>query len=225
MSGDAHALPYEFHFRPRHRRALRATLLEMSGQRGHGRRRQRPPYGRGNVPFGPFLFGGPGGFKRGPRARRGDVRAAALLLLAEEPRNGYQIMQEIEERSGGVWRPSPGSVYPALAQLEDEGLVRVEERDGGRTFTLTDAGQAYVADRRDDLAAPWDEMSGSVDEDVAGLIVEIRQAGMAAAQIAHVGSPRQIDEARKLLSSLRRSLYAILAEDEPEPDGDEGSAA
>jgi Transcriptional regulator PadR-like family len=90
--------------------------------RGHGRHRHGPPFGRGGFGF----FGGPGGFPRGPRARRGDVRAAALILLAEEPRNGYQIMQEIEQRSDGVWRPSPGSVYPALAQLEDEGLIRTE---------------------------------------------------------------------------------------------------
>src|SRR6266540_3003633 len=117
-------------------------------------------------------------FPRGPRARRGDVRAAALLLLAEEPRNGYQIMQEIEQRSGGVWRPSPGSVYPALAQLEDEGLVRLEERDGRRTYVLTDGGRAYVDDRRDDLVAPWEEMSESVGDDVASLFREMRQVGM-----------------------------------------------
>src|ERR1700750_1203788 len=92
-----------------------------------GRGRHGPPFGRGGFPFGPFGFGGPGGFPRGPRARRGDVRAAALLPLAEEARNGYQIMQEIEKRSDGIWRPSPGSVYPALAQLEDEGLIRAEE--------------------------------------------------------------------------------------------------
>src|SRR5262249_39103013 len=121
-----------------------------------GRHRHGPPFGRG------AFFGGPG-FSRWPRARRGDVRAAALLLLAEEPRNGYQLMQEIERRSGGVWRPSPGSVYPALAQLEDEGLVRVDEREGRRTYVLTDAGRAYVEERRDDLAAPWDAMSDSVD--------------------------------------------------------------
>src|SRR5689334_106535 len=114
----------------------------MSG-RGRGRHRHGPPFGRGEFPFGPF-FGGHRG--RGPRARRGDVRAAALILLAEEPRNGYQLMQEIEQRSGGVWRPSPGAVYPALAQLEDEALVRVEERDGRRTYVLTDEGRAYVAE-------------------------------------------------------------------------------
>ncbi len=78
----------------------------------------------------------------GRKARRGDIRTAALLLLAEEPRNGYQIMQEVQERSEGAWRPSPGSVYPALQQLEDEGLIRSEEVDGRKLFRLTDEGLA-----------------------------------------------------------------------------------
>jgi DNA-binding PadR family transcriptional regulator len=175
---------------------------------GRGRHWQGPPFWRG--PFGPWSFGG----QRGTRARRGDVRAAALLLLAEQPRNGYQIMQEIEQRSAGVWRPSPGSVYPALAQLEDEGLVRVEERDGRRTYDLTDAGRAYVEERRDDLVAPWEEMSNSVDDDVASLFTEMRQVGMAAMQVGHMGSAEQIGEARTVLVKARRALYSLLAEDE-----------
>jgi DNA-binding PadR family transcriptional regulator len=179
---------------------------------GRGRRGRGSPFG--GPPFGPFFFRGPGGFPRGPRARRGDVRDAALILLAEEPRNGYQLMQEIEHRSGGVWRPSPGSVYPALSQLEDEGLVRVEERDGRRTYVLTDAGRTYVDERRDGLSAPWEEMSESVDDAVASVFKELRQVGMAAAQIAHIGSERQIAEARAALANVRRSLYALLAEDE-----------
>ena len=182
------------------------------GGRGRGRRGYGPPFGHGGPPFRHF-FGGPG-FSRGPRARRGDVRAAALILLAEEPRNGYQLMQEIEQRSGGIWRPSPGSVYPALAQLEDEGLVRVEEHDGRRTYALTDAGRAYVDERRDDLVAPWDEMSESVDDDVTSLFKELGQVGMAAAQIAHVGTAKQITEARAALATVRRTLYTLLAQDE-----------
>jgi DNA-binding PadR family transcriptional regulator len=202
---------------PQWRRRLAAASVLAMTARGHGRGRHRgsPPFGRGSFPFGPFFMGSPGGFRRGPRARRGDVRAAALLLLAEEPRNGYQLMQEIEARSNGVWRPSPGSVYPALSQLEDEGLVRAEEGDGRRTFTLTDEGRGYVEEHRDELGSPWDEMSGAVDDDVAGLATEVRQVMMAVGQISHVGSPGQIEAASKILADARRALYGILAEDEP----------
>ena len=102
-----------------------------------------------------------------------------------------------------------------LAQLEDEGLVRLEERDGRRTYVLSDAGRAYLEERRDDLVAPWEEMSESVDDDVAALFKEMRQVAMAAAQIGHMGSAHQITEARGVLANARRALYSLLAEDEP----------
>ncbi len=125
--------------------------------------------GRGEgYPFGGFgAWGGPRG--RGRKARRGDIRTAALLLLAEEPRNGYQIMQEVEERSGGVWRPSPGSVYPALQQLEDEGLIRTEEHDGSKLFALTDAGRKLVEERGEDRPAPWEQMGGAASSEMQEL--------------------------------------------------------
>src|SRR5436305_15247900 len=111
----------------------------MSAGPGRGRRGRRRRHG-----------GRPPSFaeRRGPKARRGDVRAAALVLLDEEPRNGYQLMQEIERRSDGAWRPSPGAVYPALQQLEDEGLVRTNERDGRKLYELTDTGRAHVEEHR-----------------------------------------------------------------------------
>ena len=116
------------------------TYSEEPRHHGHrsGHRHRHGPHGGGfGGPFGGFGPGrGPRG--RGRKARRGDIRTAALLLLNEEPRNGYQIMQEVEERSDGVWRPSPGSVYPALQQLEDEGLIRSEELEGRKLFALTD---------------------------------------------------------------------------------------
>jgi DNA-binding PadR family transcriptional regulator len=187
---------------------MAAAVLEMAAR---GRGRHGPPFGRGRG-FGPF--GGWGGFPGGPRARRGDVRAAALLLLAEGPLNGYQIMQEIEKRSDGVWRPSPGSVYPALAQLEDEGLVRTEQLGDRRVYVLTDAGRAEVEERRDELGVPWEQMSGSVDDTVASLFQEMRRLGMATGQIGHVGSPDQVAKARAVLADARRALYSLLAEDE-----------
>jgi len=136
------------------------------------------------------------------------------LLLAEGPLNGYQIMQEIERRSDGIWRPSPGSVYPALAQLEDEGLVRTEEVAGRRTYVLTDAGRAHVEERRGELGAPWEQMTDSIDDDVGALFGEMRRVGMAAGQIGHLGSVNQVAKARDILAEARRALYSLLAEDE-----------
>src|SRR3954452_6065800 len=145
--GGEHMYSHSHAYDPRVAGLLRFAQAGGHGHHGHGRGRR----GRGGW-GGP----GPGGFggHRGPRARRGDVRAALLALLAEEPRNGYGLMQEIEQRSDGMWRPSPGSVYPALQQLEDEGLVRAEVVDGGRRFALTDAGRAHVDERGDALKEP-----------------------------------------------------------------------
>jgi DNA-binding PadR family transcriptional regulator len=167
---------------------------------------------------GPWAHGPGGGARgrRGGRARRGDVRAAALLLLAEEPRNGSQLMQEIEERSGGVWRPSPGSVYPALAQLEDEGLVRTVERDGTRLFELTEAGRAHVEEHGERLGVPWDTFAGGVPDELHELRTAARALAVASLQIAQTGSREQLAAARKVLEDARRALYRLLADDEPE---------
>src|SRR3982751_4938359 len=134
MTGATYAAPHgRCHHKQHHHRGGFPELFAMMG-RG-------PGFGRGGGGFGgppaPPHRGGRGG----RRARRGDIRSAILLLLAEEPRNGYGLMQELEERSGGVWRPSPGSVYPALAQLEDEELVQTEQAGGGRVFSLTAKGK------------------------------------------------------------------------------------
>jgi DNA-binding PadR family transcriptional regulator len=155
-------------------------------------------------------FPGPG---RGPRARRGDVRAAILALLAEEPRNGYQIMQELSERSGGAWRPSPGSVYPALNQLEDEGLVTATDVDGRKAYTITDAGRQEVESRTEEQA-PWDAVSASAGDGVHELRDLIWQLGAAAMQVAHAGNAAQLDEAKKIVADARKAIYRILAADE-----------
>ena len=180
------------------------------------------PYGnrhrhrRGGFPgWGGFEGPGRGGphHRGGRRARRGDTRSAILLLLAEEPRNGYGVMQEIEERSGGMWRPSPGSVYPALAQLEDEGLVRASEEDGRKTFTLTDEGSAYVEANRERMGTPWN----TAGEGATGELHELRRAlqALAAAtmQVAQTATKEQLAEATQLLEDTRRSLYRLLAGD------------
>jgi DNA-binding PadR family transcriptional regulator len=171
-------------------------------------------------PGGPTFkmrFGGPGGMggPRGRRMRRGNVRAAILLLLADEPRNGYQVMQEIEQRSEGAWRPSPGSVYPAFQLLADEGLVRGESRDGGNVFELTDAGRAYVEENRTQLGNPWELAGEGMSDDMRELNKTLKQVIFAATQVMHGGSETQRAEAARLLSETRRSLYRLLAEDEP----------
>jgi DNA-binding PadR family transcriptional regulator len=185
------------------------------GHRGGHRHRHGPRGERfGGGPFGGFGPGfGPGGPRgRGRKARRGDIRTAALLLLSEEPRNGYQIMQEVEERSDGVWRPSPGSTYPALQQLEDEGLIRAHELDGRKLFQLTDAGREYVKERGEDKPAPWEQMSGDVGAKAHELGKIMREVAFAFMQVMRAGSEEQQEQARKVLVTARRELYRILAD-------------
>ena len=197
---------------------------------GEGRR-GRPPFEdiEDLIALGRMWKGGPfgGGPGWGPhrrgrgRARRGDVRLALLRLLAEEPRNGYQLMQAIEERSGGIWRPSPGSVYPTLAQLEDEGLIRSAEVEGGRRFELTDAGREHLEGRTDE-PAPWEPPSqGGAENPLAELAPLVIQIGKATFQVASVGDPAQRAQAREVLSETRRALYRILAGDADDAGADD----
>jgi DNA-binding PadR family transcriptional regulator len=200
------------------------------GPRGRGRERAPWSWPGGPLPpgfgppgFGPF--GGRHGWGRGPRSKRGNVRAAILALLAEEPRNGYQIIQEINERSGGAWKPSPGAVYPALSQLADEGLIRGEEGEGRKTFQLTEAGRAYVDDHPDEVRAPWEDMTADLHDDVHALFRLAGQTGMAVVQVAQAASPAQLAQASDILSETRRKLYRLLAEDEEGDQDDQGDAA
>ena len=164
-------------------------------------------------------------FRQGqPRARRGDIRAGILALLKEGPRNGYQLMQELSERSGGMWRPSPGSVYPALQLLEDEGLVEVQPGANGKTYALTKKGQGYVEKHAEEIGEPWKragEQPGG--DEMAELVKLIKHLAPAVAQLAATGSSAQIREGRKILGEARRKLYALLADigdDEDERDED-----
>jgi DNA-binding PadR family transcriptional regulator len=194
-------------------------LAKMTGHRSHHRAQQ--PFGQwgmfGGTPFGPPWWAGARTW-RGPKARRGDVRAAILAVLAEQPMNGYQIIQEIASRSGGVWKPSPGSIYPTLQQLEDEGLVRVEVDGGRRAYTLSDEGRSYVNEHADEVTAPWQAMTESGGEDDDGLKPLIGQVAAAVWQIAATGTPEQQAKGRDALMEFRRKLYSILAEDDIAPD-------
>jgi DNA-binding PadR family transcriptional regulator len=183
------------------------------------------PPGPGGRPGGKDWAGwwpGAPGPVRGPKAGRGDVRAAILALLREEPRNGYQIMSEIEERSGGAWRPSPGAVYPALSQLADEGLITGVESGGRRTFQLTEAGRRHIADNPERARPAWEAMAEGPPGEVRGLLMQAARLGGSVAQIAHAGTPEQIRAAGELLAATRRGIYQILAGDGDEDGGDAG---
>jgi len=146
----------------------------------------------------------------GPRMGRGDVRVAILALLVEEPMHGYQIIQEIEKRSNGAWKPSAGSVYPTLQMLADEGLITAKEADGRKTYSLTKLGSEEAEASR---PAPWETPSAkdaakSMDLPKAG--VKLAQA---VGQVVRHGSPEQVDEAIVVIDDARRKLYTILAKE------------
>jgi len=169
-----------------------------------------PDFGRGHH------FGG----HRGPKVRRGDVRSAILDVLAVEPMNGYQIIQQIAERSGGAWKPSPGSVYPTVQQLEDEGLVEGSEGEGRRLLTLSAEGRRYVEEHPDELAATWRPFDqGAEDEGPGDLKPVIGQVMAAVWQVVVSGNRQQQAEAAEILADTRRKLYGLLA------DGGETDAA
>ncbi|MFF9662600.1 PadR family transcriptional regulator [Streptomyces althioticus] len=204
---------------------------------GHGHGRGGPRGGgRGDferlrAAFGPFGPGGPGGpvgpwgpgfghggpwggrGRGGPRgrARRGDVRASILALLKDRPMHGYEMIQEIAERSGGAWKPSPGSVYPTLQLLEDEGLIVSESEGGKKLFSLTEAGRTAAEDGPE---APWEEASRGVDWEA---LTEIRQAGFglmeAFGQVWKTGSKEQREKALAVINEARKKLYLILADE------------
>jgi DNA-binding PadR family transcriptional regulator len=154
-----------------------------------------------------------GGQQWGPgrRARRGDVRLGLLTLLADKPMHGYDLIRELEERSGGQWRPSPGSIYPTLQMLEDEGLVTGEEQDGKRVYSITDAGRAELEARRSRGGdAPWE--FGPLGEGVVQLRDAAFQLGAAAIQVARTGSDAQRTQTAEILAEARKKIYALLAE-------------
>lgn len=162
-----------------------------------------------------------------PRAKKGDVRAAILDVLAVEPLNGYQVIQQIAERSGGQWKPSPGSVYPTVAQLEDEGLVTADDHRG-RTLRLTPEGETYVAEHPEELAAVWadfDEPGSGDGPDLSQLKSEVGQLMSATWQIVTQGTDQQRREAMTVLVDTRRKLYGLLADEGTEPEADDEPAA
>lgn len=184
-------------------------LDEDEPRRGRGGRRGHGPRG------GPGFGRGFGGHGRGPRGRRGrprgDVRAAILLLLEEGPRHGYQLIQEIAERSEGAWTPSAGSVYPTLQVLEDEGLITIEPVEGRKTASLTEAGGAHVSEHRERLGTPW-QLDASVDAGPFALREALGGLVEASKQVSRVGTAEQQQRAAESLTQARTAIYRILAE-------------
>lgn len=184
------------------------------GPGGHGPWDRRafgafgPPFGDG-PPFGPRGRGRGGA--RG-RARRGDVRASILALLKDRPMHGYEMIQEIAERSGGAWKPSPGSVYPTLQLLEDEGLISSASEGGKKLFSLTEPGRTEAEAGPE---APWEEAGRGIDWDAMN---EVRKAGgglvSAFQQVWANGTPEQRDKAVGVVNDARKKLYLILAEED-----------
>jgi DNA-binding PadR family transcriptional regulator len=176
---------------------------KRGGHRGRGRRGTYPM-----DPNGPF--GSPFGGR--PKVSRGDVRTAILYLLAEEPMHGYQIMQDLSERTDGLWKLSPGSVYPTLQQLEDEGLVKAEQTDGKNIFHLTDEGNAKVEALTE--APPWERFGAEAKDGLVDLRETGFQVGAAVMQVARAGSDAQVAKTKAILEDTRRKIYQILADDE-----------
>jgi DNA-binding PadR family transcriptional regulator len=178
------------------------------GEGGFGRR------GRGG-------FGGPfGGFDpeammgRGPRRGRGDVRTAVLMLLLERPMHGYEMIQEIKQRSAEAWSPSPGAIYPTLQLLADEGLITTDELDGKKVSALTDAGRSAATELTAGKTAPWDQASADAGDGANDLRHSIFQLMAAFKQVAMAGNDAQRKRTAELLDETRKKLYAILASDE-----------
>ncbi len=201
----------------RHANTTRSRRNHMHDTHRHSRHR------------GEHSRGGPGGRGGGGRhrARRGALLAAVLTLLDERPMHGYELITELEDRSEGRWRPSPGAMYPALKKMGMMELVTSEEVDGKRQFSLTDTGRERLAELREqrgtDGAEPWEQTETGGRGELRGTVAELMGQ---ARQIGRFGTAEQIEKARGVFDDAKRQLYAILAEPQAadSDDADETSA-
>ena len=216
------------------RRQYRDPFAGPGSRRGRGRFAGMPPFGPEVDPEGdlgpdePASGFGPGfppgfgrdhrhgpGMRHGRRAGRGDIRAAVLLLLAEQPRHGYDLIQEIAARTDGAWSPSPGAIYPALSLLEDEGLVTIAAEGGRRLASLSDAGRAYVTAHADQLGDPFADATARTPRSRSALRDAVRGLMGASMQVAQDGDDAQVTRALAVLDRARKDLYLVLAGQEP----------
>jgi DNA-binding PadR family transcriptional regulator len=184
---------------------LRQRLMAMGGAHRGWR-------GWGGGPGAEFPMGQGPFFGGRPKVGRGDVRLAILHLLAEEPMHGYQIMQELTERSHGIWQPSPGAIYPTLQQLEDEGLVQPDEQEGKKVYRLTGAGEAALDEAEG--PAPWERFSSQAGDDLLSLRDLAFQVGAAVMHVGRAGSKTQLAKTKEILEDARSRIYQVLAEED-----------
>jgi DNA-binding PadR family transcriptional regulator len=171
----------------------------------------------GDWGFGGRGFGGRGGPGR-HRARRGDIPVGILQVLSEQPMHGYELIREIEARSGGAWHPSPGSIYPHLQLFQDSGFVTSQEVDGKRIYSITDAGRAKLAEATERLGdeTPWDFAREGAREGkrrYGRLFGEVQQLMAAVGQVARAGNEEKVEQVAQLLAEARKKVYGLLAED------------
>ena len=194
------------------------------GHAGRGRRMRGLgfppgfPFGGQGPDFGPGFAGGAAfgargrSHRRGGRGSRPNVRSAVLALLLERPMHGYEMIQELDSRTNGIWRPSPGSIYPTLQLLEDEGLIEVTAESGRKSYRLTDAGRPEAETAAQN--PPW----AQIGDDTMSQVQDFREAvlGILSAfpQVGFNGTPEQRRKALEVLNETKRKLYAILAESE-----------
>ena len=180
-------------------------MFHPTTHEARGRRHRRDPrHGPEGMPFGPH-----GGPRSRGMVRRGEVRPLILSVLATRPMHGYEVIQELESQSGGRWRPSAGSSYPALQQLADEGLVTGQDVDGRRVYTITDEGRVAAE------AVPqprWGERGRHGGDEIGHLV---RRVAEAAFQVRKVGSDEAVREAQTVLAETRARLYRLLADESP----------
>jgi DNA-binding PadR family transcriptional regulator len=206
---DMHEHPHDAHRRPRPYDVFE-RFERFEREAGRGGRRGDHDHGDDHPFGGPFGGGfGPGG-RGGGRMRRGQVRFALLIALLDGPSHGYDLIQRLEEKAGGRWRPSPGSVYPALQLLDDEGLVTSRREDDKQIFELTDAGRAQATEHVERFGNPWERFGDGGDH--GKLRIALRDLQMAARQVGVTGSPESITQAVEIVTRARKELYRLLAD-------------
>jgi len=178
---------------------------ERMRHRMHAHGFRRGPFGR---------FGGDFGNGGRKRHRRGDIKYILLEMIAEKPQHGYELIKTLEQRYGGFYRPSPGTVYPTLQLLEEEGSVTSETVDGKKIYTITEMGRKQL-DERDHDEDEWAGRRKRFFAEGKPKFVELSQSAMAlfetVMQAARFGTPEQVKEVQDLLARTTQEVHTIMS--------------